>query len=358
MSGMKWYIARRIIWTFIVLWITLSITWGLLEMSPNSGELRAAQQAAMAGGNASEAMEDFRKSRGLNAPWHERYMDYMVNMYTLNWGYSDHWDQNVIQLLTERWPFSFQYAFPAAILTMIFGYGIGVYSALNQYTKSDYVATFLAFFGLSIPNFWFAIVLVLIAGVWFQDAVVFGVSLSAFKLPVFYKTQVISDSPWLFKSSVLSVRRGWFSVDNLKQILIPIVVISTAGFASNARYSRAYVLEYANSEFVKTARAKGADGVGVAKHILRVAIVPLMTILVFDFLNIFVASTLVIEFIFSIPGLGLITFQSFLNQDTPVILANTVLGVALALLGYLLQDLAYVYLDPRIDYGDRTGGAR
>lgn len=344
MSGMKWYIARRIIWTFIVLWITLSITWGLIEMSPNQGELRAAQQAAMADQDPEEAMEDYRKRQGLDAPAHVRYFDYMVSMYTLNWGYSDHWDQNVIQLLLDRWPFSFQYAFPAAILTMLFGYGIGMYSALNQYTKTDYVATFVAFFGLSIPNFWFAIVLILITGVWFQDAVLFGIDMGMFKLPVYYKSQVIEN-------------QGWLSVANIKQIILPIIVVSTAGFASNARYSRAYILEYANSEFVKTARAKGASSVGVTKHILRVAIVPLMTILVFDFLNLFFVGTLVVEFIFAIPGLGLITYQSFLNQDTPVILAQTVLGVTVALFGYLLQDISYVYLDPRIDYGDRTGGA-
>jgi len=130
------------------------------------------------------------------------------------------------------------------------------------------------------------------------------------------------------------------------------VVLSTAAFASHMRYSRAYALEYANSEFVKTARAKGADDRRVLfRHVLRVALVPLATILVFDVLNVLVAGTLVVEYIFSIPGLGLVTYQAFVNQDTAVVMAWTMLTVFVAVFGYLLQDVAYVYLDPRIGIG-------
>ncbi|PSQ18925.1 ABC transporter permease [Halobacteriales archaeon QS_8_69_26] len=354
---MKWYIARRTIWAIIVLWITLSVTWMLLELSPNQGELQAAQQAAMQGQDADKAIEDYKKREGLDKPAHERYLSYMVNMYTLNWGYSTEWDKNVISLFLDRWPFTLQYILPSTMLTMLVGYGLGLYSALNQYDRSDYVATFIAFFGLSIPNFWFAIVLVLITAVWFSDLVLFGVDMSMFQLPVFYKSEVINTSETITIMGIELVRGGWFTFDNVKQLLLPVIVISTAGFAANMRYARAYTLEYANAEFVKTARAKGANSIAVTRHILRVALVPLSTILVFQLLSVFATGTVVIEFIFSIPGLGQVTYLSFVNQDTPVILGITVIGVFVALFGFLLQDIAYVYLDPRIDYGDRTGGA-
>jgi peptide/nickel transport system permease protein len=189
--------------------------------------------------------------------------------------------------------------------------------------------------------------LILIVGVWFQDLVIqLGPLVFDFiALPFLYDPEIAE-------------AKGFVSFANMKQLILPMVVLTTAALASHMRYSRSYALEYANSEFVKTARAKGADGTRVLlRHILRVAAVPLMTIFVFDVLNIFIASSLIIEQIFQIPGLGLTTYKSFINQDTPVILANTLLGVFIALFGYLLQDIAYVALDPRIDYGDRTGGA-
>ncbi len=345
MSGMRWYIARRLMWAIFATWVALSITWGLLALSPNQGELRAAQQAAMQGGDAEEAMEDFRTREGLNRHWTERYMDYVVGMMTLNWGWSDQFSKPVLDLFIEKYPFSLQYALPVTIITVIVGYGLGLYSAMNQYTREDYAATLFAFFGLSIPNFWFAIILILIMGVWMQDAAIslFAVTidLSWFQLPTFYNPQVVRE-------------HGWVSLENIRQLILPIAVLSTAAFASNMRYSRAQALEYANSEFVKTAKSKGASGWRVlTRHILRVALVPLATILVFDILNLLFAGTLIIEFIFQIPGLGWITYQGFINQDTAIIMANTLIGVFIAIVGYLLQDLAYVALDPRIEYGDR-----
>lgn len=346
MSGMSWYIARRLIWTVFVAWIAISVTWGLVEMSPRNGELNAAVSAAQAGGDVEEAREDYLKRQGLDRPWHVRYVEHVQNMFTFNFGYSDFWDQRVAELLIDKYPYSVQYGAPVAIMTVILGYSLGLYSAMHQYELSDSVATFIAFFGLSIPNFWFGIMLILLVGVWFQDLVIqLG--------PVVFDFIAL---PFLYDPDIPKTQ-GFVSFANFKQLILPMIVLTTAALAGHMRYSRSYALEYANSEFVKTARAKGAGGTRVlTKHILRVALVPLMTIFVFDVISIFLSSSLIIEQIFQIPGLGLVTYKSFINQDTPVILANTLLGVFVALIGYLLQDIAYVALDPRINYGDRTGG--
>lgn len=347
MSGMSWYIARRLIWTLFVAWIAVSVTWGLVEISPRGGELQAALNAAQAGGDTEEAIEDYQKRKGLDRPWQERYLSQLVSIFTFDFGYSDFWDQDVLSLFVDKYPYSLQYGAPVGIMTILIGYGLGLYSAMHQYELSDSVATFVAFFGLSIPNFWFAIMLILIVGVWFNDLVIqIGpLMVEAVSLPFLYDPEVVK-------------QQGWISVDNAVQLILPMVVLTTAALAGHMRYSRSYALEYANSEFVKTARAKGASGAQVMiKHILRVAMVPLATIFVFDVLNIFLAGSLIIEQIFQIPGLGLMFYKSFINQDTSVILASTVLTVFVSLIGYLLQDIAYVVLDPRIDYGDRTGGA-
>jgi peptide/nickel transport system permease protein len=344
--SMRWYVARRLLWVVFATWFALSITFGMLALSPNNGELRAAQQAAMTGGNASEAIEDYRKNKGLDDPLHVRYKDFMVGYLTGNWGYSQRLEMPVLQAFAEKYPYSVQYMIPSILLTVIVGYGLGLYSAMNQYTRSDYIATFTAYFGLSIPNFWFAIMGILVMAVWFQDAVVFGIPLQNISVPTFYHTG----------TPILNDFMGipYPNPANLQQLFLPILVISTAGFANNMRYSRAQALEYANSEFVKTARAKGASGWRVlTRHVLRVAIVPLMTILVGDFLAIFLGSSLIIETVFQIPGLGLLTYKSVLNNDTPVVLASTLISVFVAIGGNLIQDLMYVALDPRIDYGDR-----
>lgn len=339
--GMKWYVIRRLAWTLFVSWLALSVTWGLLAASPNQGEMEAAMQAAEAGEDAEEAQERYRERRGLDRPLHEQYIDYVLGVYTLDWGWSNERSQYVTDAILDSYPYSIQYQIPAAIITVFVAYSLGLYSAMNQYTPSDYLATFTAYFGLSIPNFWFAIMGILVLGVWLQDAEILGVSLSFLRLPTYYDTGIVKS-------------QGWLSWGNAKQLLLPIVVISTAGFASQMRYSRAQALEYANSEFVKTARAKGAsDSRVLIWHILRVAMVPLSTVLVGVVLGTFFGGALIIEYIFQIPGLGLLTFNAFVQQDTPIIMATFLIGVFLTLIGYLIQDLAYVWLDPRISYGDR-----
>jgi len=344
--GMRWYVARRLMWVVFATWFALTITFGLLAYSPDQGEMQASLQAAQSGEDPEKAVERYRKLKGLDKPLHERYTDFLVGYLTFNWGYSTEREKTVIDVFADKYPISLQYTLPSLVLTILVGYGLGLYSAMNQYSRSDYVATFTAYFGLSIPNFWFAVMGLVIMGVWFQDATILGFDLNVLKHPIRYTTA----------DSILGDVYGipYPTLANLQNLFLPVVVISTAGFAGNMRYTRAQALEVANQEFIKVARAKGASGWRVlTRHTLRVASVPLMTIFIGQLLRVFFAGTLVIELVFQIPGLGLATYKAFINQDTPIIMATTLIGVFLAIGGNLLQDLAYVYLDPRIDYGDR-----
>lgn len=335
--SMRWYVARRLAWTVFATWLALTITFGLLTLSPNTGEMQAAFQAAAQGGDVESAEQAYRRSRGLDRPVHERYVDFVINMFTLNWGWSTTRSQPVMEAIGNAWPYSVQYIIPSTIIAILLGYGIGLYSALHQYTLTDYVGTFVAFFGISIPNFWFAIMLILVAGVWLQEQVLFGFSLAPIAPPTFYDSSV-----------------PIFSLKNLHQLILPIIVVSTASVAGQMRYSRAQALEYVNAEFVKAARAKGAGEWRVlTRHILRVALVPLATILVADVLAILFAGAFITEFVFQIPGLGLLGYKAIVNNDTALVMATTLIPVFIAIFGNLAQDLAYVWLDPRIDYGDR-----
>jgi peptide/nickel transport system permease protein len=336
--SMRWYVVRRLAWVAVAAWFALTFVFVLITISPNTGQMQAAFQAAQSGGNMEAAREAYAARHGLNQPIWQRYTDYMVNMVTLNWGWSTTRSQTVTSAIGTAWPYSAQIMIPAIILSVIFGFGIGLYSALHQYTKTDYVATFSAFFGISIPNFWFAIMLILIVSVWMGDLVILGVPLEPYVPPVYYDTSV-----------------GFFTLANIQQIIMPILVVSTAAVAGQMRYSRAEALEYVQAQFVKAARAKGAGEWRIlTRHILRVAIIPLSTILIGDALALLWSGSLIVEYIFQIPGIGLLGYKAIINQDLALVMGVTLIPVFIALIGNLLQDLAYVWLDPRIEYSDRT----
>jgi peptide/nickel transport system permease protein len=340
--SMKWYVVRRILFAVFATYIALSLTFGLLTLSPNPAMMRDMMQCGMAsGGQTDECQENIEEEYGLNAPLHERYQRYVVRMFTLEWGWSTLRAEPVTTALATAWPLSAQFMIPSVLISMLVGYGIGLYSAVNQYTKTDYFGAFIAFFGISIPNFWFAIILILVFGVWVRSATLFGVSLSPLALPVYYQTGVIDEA-------------GMFSVANARQLILPTLVVSTGAIAGQMRYSRAQALEHVNAEFVKVAKAKGAgEWRLVIRHIFRVALVPLSTYLVGQFLGLLWTGSIIIETIFQIPGIGLLTIQAIENSDTSLVMATTLIPVFLAIFGNLLQDLAYVVFDPRIDYGDR-----
>jgi peptide/nickel transport system permease protein len=322
---MHWYVVRRVAWALVATYLILSLTWGLLAVTPNPAAEQMQFQAAASGGSAEAAREAFEARRGLDrSPW-VRYREYMVNMVTLNWGWSQSRSQPVVDAIGSALPYTALYSIPTTILSVLLGLTIGLYSATHQYTRSDYAATFFAFFGYAIPNFWFAIILLLI----------FGVQLGWF--PVVFD----SDLPLL-------------SLAMARQLVLPVVVLVTGTIAGVMRYSRAEALEYVEAAFVKTAKAKGASGYRIlSRHVLRPAAVPLMTILVGDILGIFLAASYLVEVVFGIPGLGQLSYNAILAQDTSLVLGTTLIFTFVSVVGNLVQDVAYTVLDPRIDYGDR-----
>ncbi|MFB6309324.1 MAG: ABC transporter permease [Haloarculaceae archaeon] len=322
---MKWYVVRRVLWAALATFIILSVTWALLVATQQQSLAAIQFEAATSGGSAEAAQEAFEARRGLDRPLWQQYTDYMTNMLTLDWGYSQSRGQPVTGAIMDALPYTVMYSVPWTILTVLLGLSIGFYSATHQYSRFDYAATFVAFFGYAIPNFWFGIVLL----------VIFGVHLDV--VPVVFNPDV-----------------PVFSLANVRQLVLPVFVLTTGSIAALTRYSRAEALEYVEATFTKTAKAKGAsDNRILLYHIFRPAAVPLSTILVADLLGLFVASSYLVEVVFGIPGLGRLSFRAIQSQDTPLVLATTLVGVFLAVIGNLLQDIAYTVLDPRIDYGDR-----
>jgi len=326
---MKWYVVKRVGWTVVASYLTLSAMFVLLVMSPNPGMMQATMSCAAVGEDPDQCRENFKEQHGLDQPVTERYVNYMVNMVTLNWGWSHSRTQYVMAAIGEAWPYSAQYGIPTLILSTLIGYGIGIYSAYKQYSLADYGGAFVSFVGISIPNFWFALVLILLLSVWLN------------LFPVYYE-------------SLIPVEQGWLSMANLEQLVLPTIVLTSSSLAFQMRYTRSQMLEQMNKEFVKVAKAKGAsDYQMLIWHVLRMAAVPLATSFVGVLIGVLWTGGIIIEQIFSIPGIGLMTYQAIIQQDTPLVLATVLIPTFIAILGNLFEDLAQIWLDPRIDYGNR-----
>jgi peptide/nickel transport system permease protein len=322
---MRWYVARRLMWAVVVTFIIVSITWLMLRLTPDQDIVQAGQAAAQAGQNATAEQQRLRELRGLDEPLWVQYAGYMENVFTLDWGFSESRSQPVTEAVWTALYYTVQYSVPWTILTVVLGTAAGLYSTAHQYSWRDNLMTFFAFFGFSIPNFWFAIILLL----------VFSVTLGW--VPITYQTGV-----------------GVFTWANIKQLILPVFVLVTGSVGGIQRVSRNESAEYLNTDFVKTARAKGANSTRIlTRHILRPASVPMSTTYVGTLLALFTGNSVLVEVVFSIPGLGRLLLQAALSQDTPLVLGTSFVFIFIAVVGNLLQDIVYTVLDPRIDYGDR-----
>jgi len=323
--GFGRYVTARVLWAAVVSLIIVTVTFLLLAAAPNPAVQRAATQAALQGGDPAEAAERVRELRGLNQPLHVRYVDYVRSVYTLDWGWSQSRSQPVMEAVTQALYYTAQYSIPWTILTVILGPLVGVYSAANMYSWKDHAATAFAFFGYAIPNFFFGIILLLIFGVWLEW------------IPIVYETGV-----------------PVFSVENAVQLSVPVFVLVTGSIGAVMRVSRNESAEFQNADFMKTAKAKGVSPLrAYAYHVMRPTLVPLSTTLVGQLLALFLGASLLVEVVFGIPGLGRLTYDALLAQDTNLVLGTTLFFTFVAVVGNLIEDIVFTVLDPRISYDDR-----
>jgi peptide/nickel transport system permease protein len=323
--GLSRYVLGRIAWAGAVSLIIVTVAFLLFQFSPNPQVQQAATQAALEGENATAAVERTRELEGLNDPIHVRYLDFLNGVYTLDWGWSDSRNQEVTAAIWESILVTAQYSIPWTLLTIFLGPLVGIYSAANMYSWRDHVATGFAFAGYAMPNFFFGIILLLVLGVWFEV------------IPIRYRPEV-----------------PVFSLENARQLAVPVFVLVTGSIAGTMRVARNESAEYINSDFMKTAKAKGVSPFrAYLYHVTRPTMVPLSTTLVSQLLALFLGASLLVEVVFSIPGLGRLTFEAIIAEDTNLVLGSTLLFTFIAVVGNLLEDLVFTVLDPRISFDDR-----
>lgn len=319
---MRNYIIKRLIYSVIIAWGILTITFVLLRVGPSSPVDKYILNIAARGQDVESVKQAIEAKYGLDKPIIEQYFMYMGNLLQGKWGWSFSASMPVMDLIGSHWIYSFQLILLATVFAIILGVGLGVVSAVKQNTKFDYAASIFSFIGISIPGFWLGLMLIL----------VFAVYLGVFK--TYYDT---SFPIW--------------SLENLKQLILPVIALGIGELAGYVRYTRSAMLDNLHKEFVTTARAKGlAERTVIGKHVLRNALLPLVTIIMYDLGSVVFGGAYLTEVVFGIPGLGQTSFNAIFADDYAVVVAVTLIGTILVLFINLATDIFYTYLDPRIRY--------
>jgi ABC-type dipeptide/oligopeptide/nickel transport system permease component len=259
-----------------------------------------------------EAMEH---KFGLDKPLWRQYVIYLNNVIHLDFGVPNKYpNETVTSLIARTWPTTLKVGAVTIVVAYSLGLLLGILAAVRQRTFVDYLLTFIATMGIAVPSFVIAIWLIL----------VFGVRLEWFPL------------------------RG---LDSWKSYVLPVTAYALGPMALVARYTRTSLVDNLQADYVRTARAKGlAERSVLTKHVFRNALIPLVTIVLPEIPNILTGS-IFIEMTFGIPGIGRFFVQSTFNRDYPMIMALVLLVAAVWGLMYLLTDILYVMLDPRIRLG-------
>ena len=270
------------------------------------------------------AKANILRKYGLDRPIWEQYALYMGSAVHGDFGISfQSPTETVIQLIARTWPTSMQLGGLAILVAATLGLTSGILAAVYQNTWIDYVVTFMSTLGLTVPNFVIALWLIL----------VFVVGLG-----------------WLPTG-------GWpgSSSDDFKTLILPVVTLSLGPLALVARYTRSSLVEVLHAEYIRTARAKGLrDHSVVLGHAMKNALIPLITVLLPQIPNL-ITGTIFVEVIFRVPGLGKFFVSSIYLRDYPMIMATMLLVATLWSTTYLLSDILYTVVDPRIRlYGRST----
>ncbi len=253
---------------------------------------------------------------GLDRPIYEQYFRYMGSALQGDFGISyQSPTESVIELIGRTWPVSIQLGGLAILLAFSSGLAFGIIAAIKQNTWVDYVVTFISTLGITVPNFVIAIWLLLI----------FSVQLR-----------------WLPTGGWLNNGGDWNTV------ILPVITLALGPSALVARYTRSSMVEVIRADFIRTARSKGmAESRVVLRHALKNALIPLITILAPQIPNL-ITGTIFVEVLFRVPGLGKFFVSSIYLRDYPMIMATMLLVATLWSITYLLSDILYTVVDPRV----------
>ena len=336
--NLRQYLIRRLLLIIPTFFGITLITFLVIQLAPGDPAAMklkmSSDQASLSDKVTIEIVEQTRELYGLDKPLWTQYMIWLRRIVTLDFGnsYKDH--RPVIDKIAERLPITIELNLISIFLVYLIAIPIGVFSAVRQGTFGDRMTTVVLFILYSLPNFWVAVLLIMFLGG--------GEFLNLFPI---YGIQ----SPGLELASLFEK-----VVDHLWHLVLPVFCLTYGGLAALSRYQRAGMLEVIRQDYIRTARAKGVpEKLVIFKHAFRNSVIPIVTLLGYLLPGMF-GGSVIIESIFSIPGMGQLGFEAVLSRDYPVVLAIATISAVLTLFGLLISDLLYVWVDPRITYEAET----
>jgi len=315
-------IVNRLVYAFVLLFAVLVLNFTLMHMAP--GDVADTISQSM-GGADEELLIEIRRDYGLDQPYYQQLVTYIGKVLRFDLGHSFFFNEPVSKLVLERVPATLLLVITAQILALLLGVVLGVYSARKPNGILSHFVTLFALFGYSAPVFWTGILLL----------IAFSLQIPIF--PVAGMRDVtIEGNFWVH------------AIDVMKHMVLPVVTLASIFLALYSRLARATMIETLGTDFVRTARAKGLpERQVVYKHALRNSLSPVVTLAGLQFSAV-VSGAVLVEAVFSWPGLGTLAFQSIIARDTPTILGILFFSALVVIIGNLLTDLALRFVDPRV----------
>lgn len=330
------YIVKRVLLMIPTLIGIAAITFAVVHLAPGDPASLKAQSSAEAISSeqmTQEIVESTRALYGLDQPLYRQFGSWVGRMARLDFGTSFRDHRPAIDKIAEAIPITLTLNFLTIFIIYLISIPVGAYAALKPRGLLDRASAILFMALYSLPSFWVAMMLI----VWLGG----GDALNLFPITGFV-SEGASGLPWY----------GW--VANVAwHLVLPVACLTYGGFAFLSRFTRATMLEVIRQDYIRTARAKGLpEWRVVAKHALRNALIPLLT-LMGTLLPALLGGSVIIEQIFSIPGMGRLGFESVMARDYPVIMAIATISAVLTLLSILITDILYAVADPRITFGKK-----
>lgn len=338
------YVMQRLLLLIPTFLGVTCVTFLIIHLAPGDpAQLRAGGgiEAAGATGISIEkqaavdlALIAWRTQYGLDQPLPVQYWRWLRNLFTLQFGASFKDNQPVWEKIAERLPVTIQLNAMSIVVIYLVAIPLGIYSATHPYSWGDQASTLVAFLLFALPSFWIgtlAIVFLCGGDFWYL-------------FPPGGLTSLDYTPDWSLWRRVL---------DHAWHVCLPVMVLSYSGFAGLSRFMRSSMLEHLRQDFVQTARAKGlSERLVIYKHVLRNSLIPIVTLMA-SIIPGLISGSVIIETIFSLPGLGLLGYEAVLARDYPIVMAVFTISTLLTLVSILISDLLLTVVDPRITFSSR-----
>ena len=315
-------ILKRILQLIPVMFIVVTIVFVITRVMPGNPAM------IILGPEASpEAVAELTEELGLNDSIPEQFIRYFNGVLHGDLGKSYRYNQPVLNLILEKIPNTLFLSVASILIALLIGIPVGIISAIKQYTPFDYVSMFCALIGVSIPSFWLSLMMVLI----------FCVNLN-----------------WLPSIGIGNIENGIGDV--LIHLILPAFCLSTGSMANFARITRSSMLEVISEDYIKAVRAKGIkEHIVILKHALKNALPPIVTVIGMRF-SFLMGGAILVETIFSWPGMGKLIVEAIGNKDYGVIQGCVLFLAMFYVLINLVVDIIYMYLNPKVNYEAQGGG--